>query len=259
MQQPNEFLDEVPAGVIDEISPRDAMYRGKWDEYLQGGVSALRCIRLALLMVNKQDVNRILDFGCGHGRVLRVLKAAFPEASLTAMDLDREAVDFCADALGAAGIYSHEVPERIQIEGSFDLIWCGSVLTHVDAEAWRAILDLLASRLRRRGILVFTTAGRHVVECMRQGEFLHLTPDQAHGLLGDYETTGFGYRDYPDRTGYGLARASPAWVCKELERIPTLRLVGYGESAWGYRQDVVACLRVRPSTGTGPSLTPTTI
>jgi hypothetical protein len=36
---------------------------------------------------------------------------------------------------------------------------------------------------------------------------------------------------------------TPAWVCKQLERFPQLRLVHYFEQGWGAMQDVVACQR----------------
>src|SRR5581483_10052394 len=81
-------IDLEPPGVIRRISPRDEMYAGDADHYFGVGRSALRCVRLAMLAAGKQRVCRILDLPSGHGRVLRYLKAAFPEARLTACDLD---------------------------------------------------------------------------------------------------------------------------------------------------------------------------
>ena len=48
------------------------------------------------MRASRHGFESILDFGCGFGRVLRMLKAAYPEARLTAADVKREGVDFCA-------------------------------------------------------------------------------------------------------------------------------------------------------------------
>ena len=61
------------------------------------------------------DVKRILDLPCGHGRVLRYLSAAFPEAEITACDIMREGVDFCASTFGAIPVYSQDDPQQIPL------------------------------------------------------------------------------------------------------------------------------------------------
>jgi SAM-dependent methyltransferase len=174
--------------------------------------------------------------------VLRALKAAFPHARLTACDLDRDAVDFCARTFGAAPVYSHEDPAQIRIDDRFDLIWCCSLLTHVDAPRWPGFLDLFTSLLTPGGVLVFTTHGRSVAADWRAGKHDGLTADLAQGLLEDYDRSGFGYRDYPGWTEYGLSCSRPSWVCERVERTAGLALLGYTERGWS-RQDTVACIR----------------
>jgi Methyltransferase domain len=206
-------------------------------------VAALQPIKVALAAAGRESVETLLDFASGHGRVLRALKAAFPEARLAACDLDRDAVDFCARTFGATPVYSHEDPARIKVEDRFDLIWCGSLFTHIDAPRWPGFLDVLGSLLASRGVLVFTTGGRSVAAEMRDGDHQGLTADLARGLLEDFDRTGFGYRDYPGQSGYGLARCRPAWVCDQLERTAGIELLGYTERGWNRRQDAVACIR----------------
>ena len=89
-----------------------------------------------MLAAQKETATNILDLPSGYGRVMRFLKAEFPEAALTACDVIREGVDFCARTFGARAIYGKEDPSELELDERFDLIWCGSLLTHVDEENW---------------------------------------------------------------------------------------------------------------------------
>lgn len=51
-------------------------------------------------------MTRILDLPSGAGRVLRALRAGFPDASIVACDLMRDGVDFCAREFGAIPVYA---------------------------------------------------------------------------------------------------------------------------------------------------------
>src|SRR6185369_2876695 len=120
--------DAMP--MIEEISPHDPMFTANSaGHYFDVSRSALSCIKLALLAADKTQVQRILDLPCGYGRVLRRLKAAFPQAVLTACDRDQDAVDFCALTFGATPVYSYDDHDSLIRSGTFDLIWCGSLLT----------------------------------------------------------------------------------------------------------------------------------
>lgn len=93
-------LKQYPTGVINQISPRDAMYDGP-ESYFANARQALDCVRLAALAAEKSKVWDLLDLPCGHGRILRMLKAEYPDARLTCCDIDRDGVDFCAKLFGA--------------------------------------------------------------------------------------------------------------------------------------------------------------
>ena len=92
--------DEVAAtastqDVIPLVSPNDKMFSAEYPEsYFVVGVSALHTIRNAQTLIGAPPPARILDMPCGHGRVLRTLKAAYPTSDLTACDIDRDGVDF---------------------------------------------------------------------------------------------------------------------------------------------------------------------
>src|SRR5215470_6242471 len=123
--------------IIRTISPNERMAPGDKGHYFRVGLSALESIRVSLQAAGKSaaDVRHILDLPCGHGRVLRYLKAGFPAAEITACDLMRDGVDFCASTFGAVPVYSHDDPAKIPLgHNVFDLIWVGSLFTHFDAD-----------------------------------------------------------------------------------------------------------------------------
>jgi SAM-dependent methyltransferase len=254
-------LMREPAGeVIDEISPRDAMFNGHPDLGIYNVLAdaALGSIRLALLIAQKQTVNGMLDLPSGHGRVTRMLRAEFPDAKLACCDIDHDAVDFCGATFDAIPIYGREAPALDMFAGlQFDLIWCGSLLTHLDSPMWKTFLDLFEAVLVPDGILVFTTHGRPMAGRLRDPELgpMHIPDAQVReAILSDYDEQAFGYADYELPDGhrdalslpkrYGTSLARPSWVCRQVEDRPGLRLLTYMEGRWGGSQDVIACLRL---------------
>src|ERR1700730_2021253 len=90
------------------IAPDDEMYNTGPDWYFSVGESGLSCILQALACAHTPVVTSILDLPCGHGRVARYLRAAFPVASLTFSDINRSCVDFCAREFDGRGVYSQD-------------------------------------------------------------------------------------------------------------------------------------------------------
>lgn len=233
--------------LIRNISPNDRMVTPRYpDTYFHWGDSAVRCIRLAMDAVGMgtDTIHRVLDFPCGHGRVLRTLKAAFPEADLTACDIDRDGVDFCSATFDAHGVYSDDDLDAVNLGEDFDLIWVGSLFTHLPGDRWGAFLRFLHERLAVNGVLVFTVHGPWYAEQIRAGTPPRWgVPEGALSeMLRDYDDGGFGFSQYPGRNDYGLTLSSPATVAKHLA-LDQLRLVLYLERGWRGHQDVVAFQR----------------
>jgi SAM-dependent methyltransferase len=237
-------------GLVEEISPRDVMHRSDPDRYFIVGREALETIERFMRLVAIEKPASILDLPCGHGRVLRFLRARFPDASITACDLDTDGVDFCATTFAARPVYSTTDFAKTPLDGEFDLIWCGSLLTHIHADQWRAALRLFADHLRESGLLIFTTHGRCHARRLRSGQTtLGLSEWGAKTVLSDYEQSGFGFRSYPGQEGYGISISSAPFVCTQVLATPRLRLAGYAERGWSDHQDAVACLKDSRETG----------
>ena len=105
------------------ISPNDQMWKAGEAWYFETGLSALECIRRALNSANVTPTS-ILDLPCGHGRVCRMLRMAFPDAHISASDLDRDGVDFCAQEFEAEPLYHARISAKsAPLDRSIYLVW----------------------------------------------------------------------------------------------------------------------------------------
>ena len=222
------------------IAPNDHMWATGQSWYFEAGLSALGCIQ-RMLAAAKLTPTAILDMPCGHGRVCRMLRAAFPAAHLTVADLDRDGVEFCAAQFGAEPFFCSEDVQALTLDRTFDLIWCGSLFTHLDRDRWPAFLEFFANHLAPGGLLVFTTHGRRPIQWMIDGVYSYgLTPQEQQGFIEDYTRDGFGFVS-PAGQAFGLSLSSMSFVCREIECQRALKLVGFEEAGWSNHQDVVTC------------------
>ena len=211
----------VPLKLCGKSFPEDPMYSYNPGGYFHAGAGALRNIRLALLAAERDTVDSILDFACGGGRVMRYLRAAFPHASLTACDHYPGGVNFCARVFGARPLLS--APRNlgeVELHDSYDLIWVGSLFTHVGEEDWHTLLAAFTGALAEDGVLVFTAYGRNIAEWIRSGRTkLNLYDEHLEQIVRDYDERGFGFfPDFEPENRHGDSLAAPAWVCARLQR-----------------------------------------
>jgi SAM-dependent methyltransferase len=232
--------------IVTEISPRDAMYEGSVEHYLSVGLSALSAIRRVTTRAADWEPEHVLDMPCGHGRVARFLRAAFPRCSMAVSDVDRNGVDFCADRFDAVGFYSEADFQHLDFACRFDLIWVGSLVTHFDAPKITTFFDFLGRHLRPNGVAVVTTAGPLIAGSVRQAVMNRspaygLTLSSMSALLAAYFDTGFAFAPYQeDPTGqYGISICSEQWLRTRLVEM-RFKVLSYEHHGWDNHQDVVA-------------------
>lgn len=107
------------------------------------------------------EVSRVLDFGCGCGRVMQSFRAFPRHGEIWGCDIDADSLDW--DRVHLADI-AHFVlhgflPPTPMESGSFDAIYAVSVFTHLPEELQYAWLTELRRLLRPGGVLVATVHG----------------------------------------------------------------------------------------------------
>jgi SAM-dependent methyltransferase len=228
------------AEVESRISYEDGMYKGDGAHYFKVGLDAIRRIEEALAAARVERVRRILDLPCGYGRVLRFLVRRFPAARVTACELLPDAVRFCAAHFGAVPAQSAYDLDGLTLADRYDLIWCGSLVTHLDAARTRALLRFCARHLAPGGLLVFTTHGEFVAGRIQSlADFYGLNGADIPALVQTYRQQGYAYLDYPEQPGYGVSLTAPDWLrAQARDAAPLLREVYFRARGWDEHQDV---------------------
>jgi SAM-dependent methyltransferase len=99
---------------------------------------------------------RILDFGCGWGRLTRFFCRDVDPGALHACDPVEEILEVCRRSRLPAVLHRTEfVPDELP-EGNFDLAYSFSVFTHISEDAASACLRALHGALNPGGLLILT-------------------------------------------------------------------------------------------------------
>ena len=204
--------------------------------YASGRVGLEVCERY----LGNRDVRAIIDFPSGHGRVMRWFKLRYPNAKLYAVEVDPDALAFVSQTFGAEPVVADGNLE-MALPKDVDLIFSGSLLTHLDDWQWRRFLEMSVDALATNGLLVFSTHGRAAAILARQRHPIYGELIDTAELYRIYEKTGFAFLPYSsDYPTYGLTLSSPQWVMRELERLPFAKIVAFEEQGWGGgHQDIV--------------------
>jgi len=241
-------LTETERDLLSKVSGKiyfnDTMYDNNGAHYYKVGLSAIQCIDEALARTNLRDVRTILDLPCGSGRVMRFLVHRFPEAEITACELASGAVGFCARTFGAQPAFSSVHLDEVSFGKKFDLIWCGSLGSHLNKTGIVALDRLFRRQLADNGIMIFTTHGNFVARRMPGRDFDYgLDPEQIDRIGIDYPKTGYTFEDYPGEKNYGVSLTSPEWIRERIRKVGGLREVYFKERGWDNHQDVFGFVR----------------
>jgi SAM-dependent methyltransferase len=228
------------ANFLTEVSPSDAMYAMDQNygdvtgiHYIEVALSALKIFEHAASegFMRPEGPCDILDLPCGHGRVARVLSSRFPEARLTVCDIDRDGVEFCVSRLGANRAYSCTDFDKLDLGKSFDLIWVGSLITHLIPSDTVKLIRCMERHLAEDGLLIMSSQGQHLADYYES-----LYP--ANATVAQYKLVGYGANVEAYVNGYDGAMISRHWLEGFFAGEPC-GIIEYLDHEWGGKQDIL--------------------
>lgn len=142
--------------------------------------------------------SRILDFGCGWGRIIRFFLKDVTADNLYGIDVDSEMTDLCIKTVGH-GNYSaiKPMPPLEFSEGSFDIIYAYSVFSHLAESVQIQWIEEFSRILKPGGILVATTQARSFIElCRTLRNQSNSSNNWHHALAHSFVDTEAAFADY---------------------------------------------------------------
>lgn len=134
------------------------------DWFWRSGAWSVRNLNAVLGVVEKTlaDFGRILDWGCGCGRILLHLKAVGERCELHGVDIDELAVAWARQHIPWARCRPCQgLPPLDFPDAYFDLVYNHSVLTHLDESYQDAWLAELRRVVKPGGLVALSVSGEH--------------------------------------------------------------------------------------------------
>ncbi len=129
------------------------------DEYLRLGETHVNTMMSIVSSsdFSLQEGNRVLDLGCGAGRMIRWLDKVASQCEIWGLDINARCIKWCQQNLSPPFKFATITtnPHLPFEDRYFDFTYCGSVFTHIDdlADAW--LLEL--KRITAPGGRIFIT------------------------------------------------------------------------------------------------------
>ncbi len=186
---------------------------------------------------------RVLDFGCGVGRVALPLYSRLPFPMFHACDINPEAISYIQRALpqAQADVTDFQPPLPYE-DASFDCIYSISIWTHLPIGMQLPWLQEIKQILKPHGLALISFSGPNVTRLRRgHAAWRDISPH-------DVKEQGIIYRPYPasDLAGvtgsYGLTAHDRGWITRVFDKV--LTVLSIKPQAIEGTQDLVALTRL---------------
>lgn len=141
------------------------------DEFLATGREDVATMTRILAEVGAPlgEATRMLDFGCGCGRMLRWLAPFASAAEIWGVDIRADDIIWGQQNMSPPFFLANisTTPHLPFEDGSFDVVYAGSVFTHISEQPDAWLLELRRV-LRRGGTAYVTILDKHSLELLRE-------------------------------------------------------------------------------------------
>jgi SAM-dependent methyltransferase len=113
-------------------------------------------------LLQQSEGNKVLDFGCGCGRVISYLSPLFINNEIYGCDIDGEAIDWCERNLSNIGTFinNDNFPPLPFDDNYFNIVYSISVFTHLPEDMQLLWLEELKRITQEGAYLLITTHGK---------------------------------------------------------------------------------------------------
>jgi SAM-dependent methyltransferase len=158
---------------------------------------------------------KIMDFGCGWGRIARFLPQLTPIHNIHGLDVDERLIESCQALLPPMQFEVMVSGERLPFDdASLDVVISNSVFSHLSESSHLFHMREIARILRPGGLFLGTTLAQTTLDAMYTGNTNWIT--NITGPRAEAEATlaeqGFVYGSTGRWTDYGIAFTNEEWV-----------------------------------------------
>lgn len=194
--------------LLPRMAPQDV--QEKWTglhgvELLRRSTVFARSLRHAFLTFTGAPLDGacILDFGCGYGRMLRLMLHVTDPDRLCGVDAWEDSLRQCREAgLPNPLALSEAVPGALPFsESPFDLIFAHSVFTHLSPTAAHACLDAMGRAVAPDGLVAITFRPVEFWAFRERARHAPLSPGRAKELRRQHAREGIAHLPRRSRPG----------------------------------------------------------
>lgn len=208
-------------------------YPLSYHSYLSTGLNGFNLIQRILRSARDhvEVKGNILDFAGGYGRVTRFLAGYYKPEQVYTSDIKPAAVDYQMNKMGVKGFYSDYDPFKLKVDERFEVIFVGSLFSHLNKELYKNWLIQLLAMTESTGLLIFSVHD------------ISLYPNETtedHIYVEDNEDTPFLFVEnkITSKDKYGVSFASEKFISELISSInPDAKYVRYPKG-FGGLQDV---------------------
>lgn len=137
-------------------------------------------------------VTDILDFGCGLGHMLYLLKNNYVDVNIVGTDISDEALKFCKKNVHE-NVYNYSVDELKDKGFRFDVIILNDVLEHFSKSDATDLLNSFKSILKHGGMIIITVPnmGNPFAQCDYWHDYTHINGFNDCSLKQIFQITGY--------------------------------------------------------------------